>query len=133
MPDIIFDARTVIGVRTPAEYAKKQARVLAQQRARGIVAAVQTVDEPIEARIEHNRWLIDCACGSGIAVHPEWAEARCLGIGCGRVYTNVVVPADRHVIEQLLAARTQHQNRNWRASESVEDLRRENNKHGVPR
>jgi hypothetical protein len=80
----ILTAREMLRVKTLVAYRAKQRRVA--QVAERIEAA------PIAARVEQNRWLLDCVCGSGVAVHPAWPEARCMGANCGRVYPAVVLP-----------------------------------------
>lgn len=103
----------MLRVRTPQEYRAKQMKVLKEVRKLGVVAAEIVIDTPVVARIEHNRWLLDCQCGSGVAVTPGWSEARCLGLGCGRVYTNIQIPSDIEEIERELKARPNHIDRNW--------------------
>ncbi len=80
------------------------------------------------ARIEHGRWLADCPCGAGLAVHPEWSEAGCLE--CGR-WGGVAVPTRWREIETVLVERPALKNRGWIPGETVEDLDAENVARGV--
>jgi hypothetical protein len=116
-------------VRNPHELRAKHQGMLARQRSRGIDAHEHIVTTHLFARIEHGRWIADCACGSGVNVQPGWPEARCLG--CGAVYSDVVFPLNRAAIEAVLVKRPGLANRNWWPSESLEDLERENDAHGV--
>lgn len=128
----IFDARVVLRVKSLAEYRTRHQQALTRMRRLGLEVQEQVVDTPVSARIEHNRWLFDCVCGSGVAVHPDWPEARCMGEGCGRVYTHVTIPTERVAIERTLMERPAPVNRNWHPAESVDDLKHENAEHLRP-
>lgn len=81
------------------------------------------------ARVEHGRWIADCPCGAGVAVHPTWSETGCLE--CGRWWP-VMVPSEWDAIESVLLARPKRDTRNWLTLETVEKLRAENVAHGLP-
>lgn len=81
------------------------------------------------ARVEHGRWIADCPCGAGIAVHPQWTEAGCLE--CGRWWP-VMVPRDWDDIEAVLLARPKAVNRGWLPGETATVLREENITRGLP-
>jgi len=117
----IFDARIMLRVKTLAQLRQKQAKTLASMRAFGIEAVEVEVSTPAVARLEGNRWLLDCLCGSGVAVNPGWPEARCMGEACGRVYTNVQIPVDRAEIEAALLTLPPAQ-RYWYPGETAADV-----------
>jgi hypothetical protein len=85
--------------------------------------------DPVEARINHGRWIFDCDCGSGVAADPTFSAGYCFG--CGAIHTNVIFPEDRQAIEQALLARKRTENRNWNPGETVEELLADNTEHGV--
>lgn len=128
MPDDIKTAIFTMRVPTASALTKRHQQALIKQRQAGIDVAESIVDDVVQARIEHNRWILDCYCGSGVAVHPDWSEARCFGIGCGRVYVNVEIPEDRADIEAALIARPVEATRNWNpvVGETAKVLRAEN-------
>lgn len=79
------------------------------------------------AYVNDNRWIADCPrCGAGIAVHPEWAFAGCLG--CGAAFAHVAAPAHWPEIESVLLARPPR-NRHWHVGETLDQLRAENRQH----
>lgn len=87
--------------------------------------------------VNHGRWVVDCPCkGCGGAVVVSRAEAFFLCPLCcnadndGQWY-RVEFPAHRAQIEIELLKRPVRPTRNWRAHESVADLRQENRAHGV--
>ena len=90
----------------------------------------------LTAEINYGRWIGRCECGAGIAVHPAWDWAGCLD--CGTVYTEIVFPDAQtlRAVVQALGVRPdgaggqRHQNRSWLSSETVLDLRRENQRYG---
>src|SRR6185436_1511086 len=122
----IFDARIMLNVTSPAQWAARQAKILR----RPVRVPETVVTDPMVARIEQNRWLFDCYCGGSVAVQPDWTEARCLSVGCGRVYTNVRIPVNRSEIEGLLLVRPKDENRNWdpRRGDTAQTLRDENDR-----
>lgn len=81
--------------------------------------------------VSEGRWAADCpGCGAGIAIHPEWTSAPCLGDGCYRVYASIAVPSDWREIEAVLDRRDRI-NQNMRPGETVADLEAENAANGV--
>lgn len=109
----------------------------AQQITTRRIARVWKSDVRLQARIEHNRWIVDCqACSTsenhrGAFTHPEWKIACCAE--CGAVYDNVEFPLRpvRLEIERILLFRPR-ENRNWFPWESTIDLIQENKIHKVP-
>lgn len=58
---------------------------------------------PIVAFISISQWVINCQCGAGNSVHPEWKMAGCYS--CGRIHTNIIIPSDYIEIEKVLEER----------------------------
>lgn len=112
----------MVGARTPEQFRRRAQAITARTK-------VEHEDGVFIARVEHGRWLADCPCGSGVAVHPEWPNAGCLE--CGRWWP-VVLPSDWKVIEDVLIARPQALNRGWLIGETVEKLEAENEQRGLP-
>lgn len=100
--------------------------------------ARRTVDEP-EAPVEvnHGRWIVRCPfCPSAQLAHD--VERRFMCVECGNrtvdgAWVKVVWPQTdvRGEIEGLLEVRPTPQARNWRAPETVDDLRDENAERGL--
>jgi len=93
--------------------------------------------EPLRARINHGRWIVDCPvpeCGGAELVDPDNPRFWCLSCDNhgmdGRWYP-VEFPAERPAIETVLLKRPNAANQNWRPGETVDDLRRENERYGV--
>lgn len=117
-------------IRTAADYMAWATRQLAGKNARnGTNITFHVERAAILARIDFGRWIVDCVCGAGIATHPDWPAAPC--VDCGAVYTNIVYPANRGRIEQLLSARPRQRNRFWYPTDRLEDLIALNVKYGV--
>ena len=118
-------------VRDSAAYAAAQARAIGKLRARGRDVALYASPDPIVARINENRWIVDCGCGSGCYVDLDAGTpvvARCFC--CGAIHTQVVLPADRPAIEAVLLKRPRAANRHWQPGETVAALKAENTAHG---
>ena len=69
------------------------------------------VSDPIDAYVNHGRWLINCKCNGGGLTSPLFKVSCCFD--CGRVYTNVVFPSNAEAIEESLLKRNDDANRNW--------------------
>jgi len=130
MINFILGPREHHMVRTPDEYQQAQAKFIAQRQEKGARYEIHQVDTPVNARVDHNTWVVDCECGAGNAVDPTWPAAYCFG--CGAIHNNVVWPLNRERIEEILLQRVDVTKRNWRIGESEEDLTRENFELGVP-
>lgn len=119
----ILDTRSVHGVKTPQEHAKKHTDYINKLKRDGYEDRLteETITTPVEARIDANRWLFDCLCGSGVAAHPGWPESRCYG--CGRIYTHVVFPSNREAIEAELMKQSHEPMREWSPGETIADIR----------
>lgn len=125
---MIKDARQIQRVTNYRGYVKKYDKAIADVRRRGDQVVTDPVVRPVAAVIEQGRWMFVCPCGSGVAVHPEWPDARCFE--CGRIFAAVVVPVDRARIESVLTKRPMDRNRNW-TTETVDELLEENRARGV--
>jgi hypothetical protein len=119
-------------VTTPELYLAWHTRHVMARR----IAKIWQVDGKPLARIEHNRWVVDCvACSTSLEkraafTHPEWRIACCGE--CGAIYRDVQFPnpAVRKALERLLLFRPRA-NRNWFPGESLADITMENRKHKV--
>jgi hypothetical protein len=101
---------------------------LAERHAVHIKSGPHEMPDTPQPRLEHDRWLVDCPCGSGVGV-TRTGRAYCFA--CGAVM-RVTLPSEvtRQAVESLLASRPER-HRNWRPShETLDDLRVENLTHG---
>lgn len=116
-------------VRDTAQYRRRHAAVMAKMRQTGRRVTVAESREPIEARIDHGRLIVDCPCGAGNAVDADATLACCFG--CGLVHLHVVLPPkkDLAAIEKVLLRRQRPHHRNWTPGETVEKLQAENERH----
>jgi hypothetical protein len=64
----------------------------------------------IYARINHNRWVADCPCGSAQVISP--ADPRFACTECGAGWFRLVVPADPEAVEAEVSDQLPHE-RNW--------------------
>lgn len=102
----------------------------AEQLANRGIARTWYSDERLHARVNHGRWIADCAaCKSGMLTHPEWRLACCGE--CGAIYSRITFPVMASAIEHVLCRRPQRSTQNWFPTETVNDLLRENREHGV--
>lgn len=88
----------------------------------GLDFPLTPVDTPVAARIDANRWLIDCECGGAGGAHPDWPDARCFG--CGRIYTRVRFPANRAAIEAELEKQAYEPMREWYPGDTIADIQK---------
>jgi len=94
----------------------------------------KAVEAPLNARIDHARWIVDCPnCNSAEYAFDNdlfWCS-ECNNSDVTRVRM-VRIPQGprRELIEQLLSIR-KIKNRNWNSSESIQDLEEENKLDGV--
>ena len=117
--------------RDSAAYAVAQAHAIGKLRTRGRAVALYEAPDPIVARINENRWIVDCVCGSGCYVDLDAGTpvvARCFY--CGAIHTQVVLPANRTALEAVLLRRPRAANRHWQPGETVVALEAENTAHG---
>lgn len=87
-----------------------------------------SLERTVAARINHGRWLWDCAhCSAAQVCTP--ADPRAFCVSCfnrGDGWWPVEFPEDKAAIEELLVRRPDASQRNWRPGESIEDLQLEN-------
>jgi hypothetical protein len=96
----------------------------------------------IAARINHGRWLVDCAgCNSALVIDLSDPVFMC--VECGNAandgkWFQVTVPGNRKAIEAELLKRPMNGrnpaeavNRNWGPGETVATLKQENTDHGI--
>ena len=84
--------------------------------------------KPLEARIEHARFIVDCPnCNSAEFYFDDklFYCSLCHNSNVGGKAHKVKVPKDRKKIETILGKRP-IQNRHWREPETVDDLENEN-------
>lgn len=118
------------GIRTTVELRKVAAAWRAKHVAAGdleYAGPLSPSSNPIAARVDHGRWLVDCPCGNGAPVTP-WQEAapEAVCLSCGTVFVMVIFPANVDAIEQTLVQRRFRTNQNWRPSETLAQLLSEN-------
>ena len=91
------------------------------------------------AKLEHGRWIVDCAADDCRAVlFADRAACECRDesvcdhptVPCGAPIV-AVFPDDRANIDGLVSRRPRRLNRNWTPGETVEALKAENLLHGV--
>jgi hypothetical protein len=86
-------------------------RTLVVARARQVGRSVTVDARTLQAYVNAGIWVADCPhCNSGIAIHPEWSFASCLG--CLRTFADIAIPTDWKDIEAVLVERPQ-QNQHW--------------------
>ena len=96
----------------------------------------------VAARINHGRWLVDCAgCNSALVVDLGHSIFMC--VECGNAandgkWFRVIIPKNRKTIEAELLKRpwngrnpAEAVNRNWEPGETVATLKQENSDHGI--
>lgn len=119
----IRTTRAIHRVADPQIYKRKHEQVITKRRTEGDDSVeLRTVNQPRDARIDANRWLVDCDCGGAAAASPNWPESRCFG--CGRIYTKVEFPANRGEIEAELETQSYEPMREWSPGDTLEDIRR---------
>ena len=94
----------------------------------GIKKLDKVVGRPLEARIEHARFIVDCpSCGSAEFYFEDklFFCSLCNNSSVGGKTYKVKTPKDRKKIEVILGKR-HIKNRHWREPETVEDLENEN-------
>ena len=109
-------------------YARAQGIAIGKLRSRGRPVQVHDRADPIPARVNWNRWIVDCPCGAGAGVDWDAGVARCFL--CGAVHRTVVLDADRAAIEAALLQRPTPNTRHWGPGETVAALEAENTAHG---
>jgi len=96
----------------------------------------------VAARINHGRWLVDCAgCNSALVVdlgHPVFMCVECGNNHNEGKWLKIIFPKNRKAIETELLKRpwngrnpAEAVNRNWEPGETVAVLKQENTDHGI--
>lgn len=90
---------------------------------------------PVEALVNHNRWVAFCECGGCEVVDPEQRYFFCFS--CMNFLTDgyprkVHFPRNWDHIEQRLLVRDDPLTRSWLPTETVENLEAENVAHRLP-
>ena len=88
---------------------------------------------PLEARIEYARYIVDCPnCNSAEYAFEDklFFCSQCLNSDVQGKARKVKMPKDRKRIEEILGKRP-IKNRHWFSNETVEDLEKENKLHGL--
>jgi hypothetical protein len=132
-----------LGVATPALYEQLQRSIIARNRDADRASGRKSgpwngeYRDPFHVPEHENpavyvgggAWLVRCPCGDASSVDPETRVARCCY--CGRVFMNLVMPADAPGIEEVLLRRPHRLRMNWHPAETLEDLKQENIRYGV--
>lgn len=89
----------------------------------------------IPAHINHNRWIVSCPLCSG-AMLASKSDPIFWCVNCENQANKghpmaVVFPKRTGLIEWILMKRPDPATRNWKSPESIDDLIRENKRHGV--
>lgn len=90
-------------------------------------------DAPIQAIVQRGRWTARCECGGGEFVDLTTLVTMCCScwnLTYEHQFRRVVMPENRVEIEQALARRPE-ENRGWIPGETLEDLRKEDEAHGL--
>jgi hypothetical protein len=121
-----FDARDLHRAQTLSELLAKQAQFLAKNAPHRVPFV--SLYHP-ELYLNLARWLVDCPhCANGCAVLGS--DAACFE--CGAQFTGLTRPAAESAIVAVVMQRPRIAHRNWRPSETVEDLIAQNIAHGDP-
>lgn len=112
---------------------RPKAGIYARMRMMGILQSVPlAVDDssPLNAYVNHGRWLVKCECGG---CEYAWEEKlfmcqSCWNSGHKHKLRRVAFPLYRKAIEMMLAQRPLI-NRNWKPGETIDRLRKENREH----
>ena len=109
----------------------KQKVIMPMMAKRRLVPLGMADVKPIQARVNHGRWIVDCEClGAELAFEEgEFMCLSCFNFELGHKYRKVVFPKNRKKIELLLIGRPVA-NRNWSPGESLAKLKAENDKGG---
>jgi hypothetical protein len=117
---LLMGPSAVLGTTTYADYVLRHAMACRQ-----LGSQAKSHSETLVAYVNDGRWVGDCpVCNSGMSLHRDWPDGRCLG--CGAIFVSVRWPDKFDGIEDELAKRPKL-NQNWLPHESIEDLQAEFN------
>lgn len=89
------------------------------------------------ARLNHARWIVDCpdptcsGCQYAAESDRRFFCNYCYNAAAGGGWIDVIWPANREAIEEVLGERLDPRTQNWNPGESLVDLRLENVAGGV--
>jgi len=89
--------------------------------------------QPLEARVEHSRWIVDCPnCNSAEFAFDDklFFCSLCKNSDIQGKVRKVTIPVERKQIEDILGKRPII-NRHWYPNETIKNLESENTKMGV--
>ncbi|MCX4786458.1 hypothetical protein OG369_09770 [Streptomyces sp. NBC_01221] len=86
-------------------------RYMEYRTQRRLVLPAGPVDETYFARINQNRWVADCVCGSAQVVSPTDPRYGCTECGWG--WCALVFPADPAAVEAEMLLTAKPHLRNW--------------------
>jgi len=120
-PESLAPAETRVPLATASEYRRWQMRSIRQ---RGGV--VFESDKPVEAFVNHGRWMVHCAwCANAPLTRPDWGLACCMECGAFYPADKVIFPEQTEEITTILCKRARRDQQNW-TCESLEALQEEN-------
>lgn len=135
LPNLIMDARHVMGVRSADDYRRRLRENMAAKRAAwpdlGVPEPFVSPERP-DVVVDGGAWKIRCVsegCANYPAVAPEWNGLACC-YDCGAIYEGLTLPTQAVEIAAILVLRPTR--RGWRPGEKLEQLRAENRAIGVP-
>lgn len=110
--------------------AYKSLNIIPAMAKKGIEPQGYAPDKPLEAYINHGKWLVKCECGGCEKVWEEgWVMCQsCFNALSGHKFRPTVFPKKRKDIEALLSLR-RLPNRNWLPGETLLFLKAENEAH----
>ncbi|MER5892273.1 hypothetical protein [Streptomyces sp. NPDC001876] len=86
-------------------------RYMEYRMQRRVTPPTETVDHTYYARINQNRWIGDCVCGSAAIVSPTDPRYGCTE--CGYGWCTLVFPDDVDAVEAEMLLTEQPHLRNW--------------------
>ena len=86
-------------------------RYMENRTGRRLLPPTDTVDQAYYARINQNRWISDCVCGSAAVVSPTDPRYGCTE--CGYGWCALVFPDDVETVEAEMLTTEQPHLRNW--------------------
>ena len=97
--------------------------------------AYAMADKSLPVEVNDDRWIVRCPCGG--AQLASWTDRRFFCVDCAMAWTGgkwvtVTWPANPAAVEAALDVRPERHTRSWTPNQSVKDLHRENDDHGVP-
>ena len=86
--------------------------------------------DPVKARVNHGRWIVDCECKGAEFAFEEglFMCQSCFNANRKHQYRRLIFPKNRKGIEMELIQRPEP-NRNWYPGETITKLKAENAEH----